>query len=386
MAAGSFLDVVVVGAGPAGSTAGAEAARRGLGVLLLEKCVLPRLKPCGGGLTPKAYRLLDCDLGPVVQARTSQVRLHAPHHRPFLLTAPRAEVWMVDRAEFDYLLVGEACRAGARLHQGEALVGIEFGPTLAITTERAVYRTRALVGADGADSVVARLAGLRRSRDASYALALELEGELAGPPPGDAAIVDFGLRHGYFWAFPKGTRYNVGVGAFRFDRAAFRSLRGELGRFLADHRLAFRGTPRCYGHKIPLWSGQERLNAGPILLAGDAAGLADPLFGEGIAFAIRSGQIAATTLTSYLAGECESPDEYTRTIHATLGRDLDATARLAGFVYRWPSLALALLQRSQGLRTLAAEVVSGDRSLSQAWRRSILPPRAGLTDRLARSA
>ena len=88
--------------------------------------------------------------------------------------------------------------------------------------------------------------------------------------------------------------------------------------------MAFRGAPRCYGHKIPLWSGREWLNAGPVLLAGDAAGLADPLFGEGIAFAIRSGQVAAATLTSYLAGESESPDEYTRTIHATLGRDLDA--------------------------------------------------------------
>jgi len=366
---GKTWDVAVVGAGPAGSTAARDLARRGIDVLVLEKCTLPRLKPCAGGLTPKAYRLLDFDLGPVVRARARTVELQARHHGRFTLTAPRAEIWMADRTQLDCLLAEEARRAGAHCHEGEPLLGLRLGSAVTLETARATYRARAVVGADGADSVVARLVGLRPRRESRYALALELEAEPAGPGLGDTAIVDFGLPHGYFWAFPKGDRCNVGVSAFRFDRDAFRGLRHQLDRMLAKHGLSFPSSPRLHGHKLPIWSGREPLDAGPVLLAGDAAGLVDPLFGEGIAFALRSGQLAADAIAARLSGKVESLDGYTRTVHATLGRDLDAMGKLAALVYWSPSLALGVLRAVRPFQTIAAQVISGERNLSKAWKR-----------------
>ena len=131
------------------------------------------------------------------------------------------------------------------------------------------------------------------------------------------------------------------------------------------------------GHRIPVWSHDEPLHRANVLLAGDAAGLTDALWGEGIAYALTlaphasagvSGQIAALSAWDYLARSIENLDAYTTRVHNLLTRDLRRLYRLAHLVYGLPGLAFPLFARTPWMLKIAAEIVSGDRSAARVWR------------------
>ncbi|MGH2461239.1 MAG: FAD-dependent monooxygenase, partial [Chloroflexota bacterium] len=175
----SEYDAVVVGAGPAGATAAARLADAGLQVALIDRSAPPRDKPCGGGLSPKAYRLLEVDVSDLVMARPRSVVLSAPRSRSVSLESRAGEIWMVQRAAFDQRLVEHAQTRGATLLAGPVVRRVipgSGGSPATVETDRGLIRAGAVVGADGADSVVARGAGLRPRRDREYVLALEAEG------------------------------------------------------------------------------------------------------------------------------------------------------------------------------------------------------------------
>src|SRR5262245_66457558 len=109
-------DILVAGAGPAGAIAAYDLARAGARVALLEKERMPRRKPCGGGLTAKAYRNLPFDLAPLVRSRCGQVEVRRGRRR-FRIDAGADRVWMVCRPEFDLFLAEQAAAAGADFRQ-----------------------------------------------------------------------------------------------------------------------------------------------------------------------------------------------------------------------------------------------------------------------------
>jgi geranylgeranyl reductase family protein len=365
------FDAIVVGAGPGGATAAARLAEEGLDVLLLERASLPRDKPCGGGLSPKAYRLLDVDVSDLVLARPSRVTLTAPSTRAVGLASRRGAIWMVQRGAFDLRLVEHAVAKGARLQTRTIVRSVEPATTnglATVETDDGSARARVVVGADGADSLVARTAGLRPVRDRHYTLALEVEARLRrGVAPAEA-LIDFALPRGYAWLFPKGDLANAGVGTD--DRRQFRALREHLRRFLARHDLAFDGQARVVGHKIPIWTGREPLHCQNVILVGDAAGVADPFFGEGIAYAIQTGRFAATAAARFCAGDWFDLEGYTRSVQDVLGRDLRFWSALGRLVYRAPGLAIRILAASRRCQALADAAISGDKSFSKTWRRA----------------
>jgi len=362
-------DAVVVGGGPAGATAAARLAAAGARVALLERADFPRDKPCGGGLSPKAYHLLDIDVSDLVLARPRVVWLSAPHVGPVAMASRQEAIWMVRRADFDQRLLDEAADRGVRISTGVAAVGLERSPegrVVGVITSRGAVRARVVIGADGADSVIARQAGLRTGRETRYVLALEMEGRRPAGAPRDAALIDFGLCRGYAWYFPKGDLCNIGVGTDA--RAEFRCLRSHLASFVRDHGLEIRPPPRVIGHKIPVWRGIEPLHRANVLLVGDAAGVADPFFGEGIAYAIQTGRFAAETVLHFLDGRAPDLSGYTRLVQKVLGRDLRFWTAVGWVVYRVPSLAVLALSRSRFLQRLADQAISGEKSFSHTWR------------------
>ena len=371
-------DVIVAGAGPAGAMAAMRLAAAGVDVLLLDKARFPRDKPCGGGLTPKAFRQLDFDIGDLVRQRSHRLYLKGPHLAPIPITVPNdAAVWMVNRQEFDARLVQVARERGAIIRDGEGVTKIEpgdpsvpfaSGQALArVETDRGAYRARVVIGADGAESIVARQVGLRADRHRRYtAFALEAEARVARDVLGGAALVDYRMPRGYGWIFPKGEVYNIGVGSG--DPRAIRALRAHLDKFIAERNLPIVGPVRVMGHRIPVWSHDEPLHRANVLLAGDAAGLTDALWGEGISYAMMSGQIAALSAWDYLAHSIENLDAYTARVHNLLTRDLRRLYRLAYLVYGLPGLAFPLFAHSPWMQKMAAEIVSGDRSPSSIWR------------------
>ncbi|HLB28724.1 MAG TPA: NAD(P)/FAD-dependent oxidoreductase, partial [Dehalococcoidia bacterium] len=221
------------------------------------------------------------------------------------------------------------------------------------------YRGRALVGADGANGIVTRAAGLERPREATVGL----EGKLAPPPEALLAwrkTVAFQLGvlpWGYGWLFPKGDHLNVGL----WQRGAA-PRREELAALV--RRLGFdpRALAEVRGHLLPLGRPGTPLVRGPVLLVGDAAGLADPLTGEGIYGAVRSGQMAARALSCYLSGEARDLSAYQEEVDEQLLADLQVARQIRDIFYRRPELFLFLLAHSRRLWEALCQLVRGDTS------------------------
>lgn len=363
-----IYDAVVVGGGPSGGFAAYKLAQRGARVLLLERRKVPRPKPCGGGLTPKAYRQLDFPIHDLVCARPHGVWLRGRGVPAFPLADPDAEIWMVRRPEFDLRILEQAAKAGAEVRDDEPVRSVEPGALATVTTDRGAYQARAVIAADGSESPIARSLGLRPNRDRRVVVALETEVQAEDVDLHGRALVDFDVPHGYAWVFPKGDVFNVGIGSF--DPAAFPTLRARLNEFVGRSGLRLLAEPRYVGHRIPIGGVAEPLHRGNVVLVGDAAGVADGLFAEGIAYALQTGSIAADEIGRYLDRGAPDLAGYTRRVQATLLRDLRAWSALGSVIYRFPGPAMRLLRRSGRGQRLAAATIAGRRSLSKVWPRA----------------
>ena len=400
------VDLLVVGAGPAGAMAAATAARGGLRVVLVDKRRLPRHKPCGGGmplpvhaelrgLVPDA--VVDTRVGWMRHSWRFQQALEAAVDVPGTSPERSRGLWMVQRPRFDQALVQAAAAAGAEVLEGHAFQGLERGPdgvtatllrsSASGPTRSLRLRARHLIGADGAAGGVAACVGLRP--DPRVALAIELEVPHCWDPADsllrpDLLHLDYGvLRRGYAWLFPKADHLNIGAGLFhgrrrdvRRDpaarqriRAAIHTTASALG--VAPQRLA---GLRSYAHPLPFWDGPEPLNTpdGRILLVGDAAGLINPLFGDGLFHAIRSGRLAAEAVLE------DRPDTHTARVHALLADDFEAARRLARIFYGLPWLSFRYAIAQPMATPLAVRLLGGELSFKGLGRRAVRRMAGGL--------
>jgi geranylgeranyl reductase family protein len=336
------LEVVVVGAGPAGATAARLLAERGAHVRLLEARPLPRHKLCGGGLTPKALPFLPPTALACIERRVTAFELAGGRIGRPVLRLPDVEVAMVERAPFDASLTEAAARAGVDVVASEPVVDARSAGTDSrplVTTRTASIPADVVIAADGEPSRTAVRAGLRAPAR-RRALGLEVDLALDRARPTDVLQLRFGVPHGYAWSFPKGDHANVGI--LTTDPRRTGSLAAALRRYVAELGLDL-GGERIRGHWIPMSLRAGPLEAGRLLLAGDAAGAADPFFGEGIAYALASGAIAASTIADWAEGRASSTHAY----EARVRRSLEPAFRrltLVGWIAdAMPSLAIAAL-------------------------------------------
>jgi geranylgeranyl reductase family protein len=320
-------DLVVVGAGPAGAAAalGALRARPGLSVLMLDRAVFPRDKVCGDGIAPHVFDLLD-DVGVtgLVGGRVPVRRLRLRRGDHEVTRQMRRDAWVVPRAVFDSRLVDAACRAGAVLRQHRVREVTQSSSEVRVDGLRA----RVVVGADGAHSVARPAVGLPRPR-----MALAIRGY--APPAGDRRaeqVIAFGTgpRPSYAWSFDRGDGLaNVGYGELlASNRSPTRAvLMQRLEALLpgsTDAGTAWRA------HHLPLSSWTWPHPDGRVLLAGDAAGLVNPLTGEGIYYAVATGLLAGRGAAAAVRDGIPPGADYRRATRTLLARHLRHTAAAAG--------------------------------------------------------
>jgi flavin-dependent dehydrogenase len=299
---------------------------------------------------------------------------------------------MVQRAVFDNALAQRAARAGADLRDGVAVRSIEAGRDGVMVQGQTaggdsafVATARHVIGADGANGVTAKAANLRRNR--LLAIGMEVEhphtwGEGHPDLRSDVVHLEYGaIPRGYAWVFPKGDHLNVGAGVFRprSDGRGDNQVRGLLQQAIADYLTMLQvpfdsAAASFHAHPLPLWNGKEPLHTrdGRILLAGDAAGLINPLFGDGILHAVKSGQIAAQCLADGAA------KEYTRRIHATFAANFDAALRIARFFYQFTGIAYKYGVKREGATRAATRLLCGDALFTDAAKRTLRVLRAAM--------
>ena len=352
-------DAVIVGAGPAGSSAAHALALGGARVLLLEKARIPRYKACGGGITDRARRASPLVDGfPVETSAGTVIVSYGLQAVTCTLPAP---VGMVMRDRFDQYLAEQAVRAGAEIRDRCGVTGIEFhGSSVSVSCGTETIGASYVVGADGANGVTARLAGFRPWKTPGAAVEVELE-----VPDGareryeDALLLDLkAVDGGYGWIFGKAEHVSVGLGVFVAGRP--RDLRPALSRFLESHADLKGGKPLLQrGHLIPLAGGRSTCRKGHVLLAGDAAALADPLTAEGISYALASGRRAGEAILGALGGSASMIDGYDRYIKHDLCGDLRYAKVVAALSYRFPDLVARLAKEDPVLRDANTGAVAG---------------------------
>ncbi len=388
------LDVAVVGAGPAGSTAALLLARKGLRVALFEREKIPRHKPCAGGLTVftldflKRHGLLDDSY---IVHRTTRGCAVFPRFNGSTCFPMR--IAMTRRELFDTFLTTRARDEGAELHDAEPVLRAERrGGLVALQTTRGTYTARSIILACGAPCPLARQLGV----EARYGEAAAFEFD-APTPPGleeDTTYMYMALRpgfSGYLWVFPKGGTSNIGFGTWLATVAELkREARGDVRMWVARAleelglKVPAESVQGLKGHVIPLYQGStpRDATADSTIAVGDTAGLVN-FAGEGISHALRSAEAAAETLAEALPrGELsarELADAYARRA-ARLYRELSVTPRLEKALRRAPRAIYRLLSRDEEARRILGEILEHSVYIDEAAAR--LERRMGLLDKL----
>jgi geranylgeranyl reductase family protein len=315
----SHADVVVVGAGPAGSAAAAWAARAGRDVLVIDAANFPRDKACGDGLTPRAVAELErLGLGEWLDARI--------RHRGLRMSGFGGEVevqWpgpsfpstgsAVARVELDDRIRKVAEESGARMRLGVKVVAVNHDSSTRVVSVTLSDGTsvgcRELIVADGARSTLGRVLGRRWHQETVYGIAAR--GYLATPRSDDPWLTshlelrspDGAVLPGYGWIFPLGNgEVNIGVGALStVKRPAELALRPLMSYYtdLRREEWGFQGQPRAMSSALlPMGGAVSGVAGRNWMLIGDAAACVNPLNGEGIDYGLESGRLAAEMLGS----------------------------------------------------------------------------------------
>ena len=346
-------DIIIVGAGPAGLSTGLylaqlapELAKR---TLILERARHPRPKLCAGGIMPGGeawLKKLGLDMSgvPFAEAREAYFLFEG---RGFIVRRKPYVFRIVRREEFDAWLADEARAHGLALQENTPVQRVRcLEDVVEVETERGTYRACAVVGADGATSVVRRAIARQQAPRVSRLLEVLVPAGLQTATPLDLdegrALLDFSCMadgvQGYVWDFPTQVQRRPmrTQGVFdsrvqpRAPRAALKTALQEvaarLGTVLDQYKLE--------GHPLRWLHPQDIFSAPRVLLVGDAAGV-DPLLGEGISFALGYGEVAASALRdAFACGDFSFRDYRARVLNHRIGRFLRQRAAVAGLIYR----------------------------------------------------
>jgi geranylgeranyl reductase family protein len=325
------FDAVVVGAGPAGSVTAYRLARAGFSTLLVDRARFPRDKPCGGGLTGRALKQLPFSVAPVVEDVVDRFEFRLRYGRRVVKRSRGELVRMTQRRRLDQFLAEQAAGAGADFRDGLRVTSMEAANGyVEVTAGRDRVRADVVIGADGVNGATARALGLRGQR--TYGVALEGNVPLAATVEEryrGRAVLELGIvSGGYGWVFAKGDHVNVGIGGWESEGPRLRSL---LDRLCVEHGIEPELVTDLRGFRLPLRGSGDPVVGRRALLVGDAAGLVDPISGDGMYEAFVSARLAADAVRDLLAGRSTVLEGYAHRLDDVLRRDTQASwaAKLA---------------------------------------------------------
>lgn len=330
-------DVIVVGGGPGGGSAAYFLQQKGYKVLLLEKEKIPRYKTCAGAVPHGALELFPFSFEPVIE-ETVQLATFAYQNKQTTFPIPKDKLAMVRREKFDAYILE---KSGAEILSQTKVIGLsqEDNQVRVRTENNREFRSRYVIGADGPLSRVARSSGLRTNKSLGIGLEVELQVQekVLRNFQGRILIGLDSQKKGYYWIFPKKSLLSLGIGTIN---QGVKNLRSHFIDIMNFYDINIEQT-KHHAHPIPIHFKNELLHNNRVLLVGDAAGLVDPMIGEGIRYAIESGKKAAEVIQG------NNINNYSREIAKFIGTDLLWSYRLSQFFYSLQTLNFELIVRNQ---------------------------------------
>ncbi len=352
--------VIIIGAGPAGATLAYELAAHGISVLVLERAELPRYKCCAGGLTVKAAEILGINVADLADDVISGAIITFTGNRPYHGVSTGPIMYTVRRETFDYALVKRAQNAGACILQGVEARNIRVsGGNVEVTTKMGSFHSEFVAGADGARSRVAAAIGITRSSACIVGLICEVMVAKEDMDKWRTRIgIDIGrVRGGYGWVFPKADHLSVGI-ACHADKA--KGLKHIFREYLESLKFRRCVVTRWAAGLLPVLEGQPTVARGRAILVGDAAGLADPLTGEGIFNAVLSAQIGATAIEKALTAGKVALNNYSCAIADTIVPQMKEALLFSKVLSQLPAKLVKLLNQDERLWKACCYMLRGE--------------------------
>jgi len=325
-----IYDVIIIGSGPAGANAALELSLHNINVLIIEKEVLPRIKPCGGAMPTTVKQHISIDISAVTRHEVSALHFLHDYQDKVEVETQDQPIIMVNRSEFDMFLVTQAQKRAKgimKLNDNCAVknISLEDNSVKIILDTGEVITSRYVIGADGPLGVVSKSLGLMKQKKFAPTLDVEIQTSHAHYQNNkDAMVMNyFCLDKGYGWIFPKDNNtFSCGIGTWGkpFD------LHVPLEDFIAKNfQEGSIKEKKIKGYPIPIYNGSMQITKQRVLLAGDAAALVNPVSGEGIRFALHSGKLAASCIVDGLhgvIGEDEVAEVYQQKVAEEIEKEL----------------------------------------------------------------
>ena len=361
-------DVIIIGAGVAGSSAAYDLANADLKVLVLEKQKLPRYKTCGGGVVLRAINLLPFEITPVAQKVIYSADVYDQENNlKFLIKSDTPMIRFVMRADLDNYILSKALGKGAKVYDQTEVKAVSVAKNkVNIETEKKTFTANYVIAADGATGF--SITHFKLNQQVVRVPAIESEitvDEKTFSKFKDVTRFDFGfVPHGYGWVFPKRDHLSIGVA---FMKKVNQSIQTWFKKYLnlLEIRTENILKEQKHGYVIPLIRGKINCCKGRILFAGDTLGFADPLTAEGISYAVETGRLAAKAIMNYHRNFREVVNNYSRSI-TDVHKEIKAAKFLSEVVYGPLWLRKFIFKRyGKRLSELLADVITEKKKYSE---------------------
>jgi geranylgeranyl reductase family protein len=344
-----MYDLIIIGGGPSGSAAGRIAGKKGLKTLLIEKEMFPRYKPCGGGLSEHAMSYLDFEIPKtIIERDIFGARVHfrgqvVEQHKDYRIAV------LTSRSILDNFLLEKARETGIQIKMGEKIIDYrENNDYVEVFTNDNMYKSKFIIIAEGSHGKL-KYKIRRKDKKDEYAISIvaeiEEDNEAIDKYIHNAIDLHFGyFKHGYGWIFPHKKYFSVGIGGLA---KSLPHPKRKMLDFLNENN--FISNCKLHSHIIPAGGIKRRITSPRVILSGDSAGFVDSFYGEGIAYAIRSGQIAVEVISEIILNnkDLKTLKNYEVICKSEFIDNLKYSLMLSKLIHSYPSIFLKIFTNDE---------------------------------------